>query len=91
VLAPLLDEAIAPVRILRDDDERTALEAGLALQGLADQVVVLVLRRHAAAELSLYLGVEAARTDTKRDALTGTGEELPSILRDEDPGFADIF
>src|SRR5437588_9570505 len=86
VLAALLDEAIAAVGILRDHDERSALEAGLAFQGLADEVVVLVLRRHTLAAFGLDLGVETPSADAQRDALSGTGEELPGVLGDQDPG-----
>jgi hypothetical protein len=42
-LAALLHEAVAAVGILRDDDEGAVLEARLALERWADQVVVLVL------------------------------------------------
>src|SRR5437867_1394518 len=41
--------------------------------------------------LRLDLRVEAPRADAQRDALTGIGEELPRVLGDQDPGFADIF
>src|SRR3954471_20761566 len=90
-LAALLDEAISAVGVLRYHHEGPALEASLALERLADEVIVLVLRRYAAAELGLDLGVEAARADTQRDTLAGTGEKLPGVLRDEDPGLAYVF
>src|SRR5439155_24146011 len=78
-LAALLHEAIAAVGILGDHDESTVLKAGLALEGGADQVVVLVLGRHANATFALDFGVETPRADTERDALAGAREELPGV------------
>src|SRR5207247_8234362 len=63
----------------------------LSLEGRADQVVVLVLRRNADAVLRFDLRVETAGADAQCDAFAGIGEELPSVLGDQDPGFADIF
>src|SRR6266542_3124173 len=91
MLPALFDEAVAPVRILGDHDERPVLEAALTLQVLAEQVVMLVLRRHAHAFLSLDLRVEAARADAQVHGGTWLGGQLPRILRDEDPALADIF
>src|ERR1700745_2153042 len=91
VLAALLDEAISAVGVLRDHDERSALEAGLAFQRLADEVVVLVLGWDTHAALGLDLGVEAPCADAQRHALAWPGKELPGVLRDKDPGLADIF
>jgi hypothetical protein len=54
-------------------------------------VIVLVLRRNAAAVLRLDLGVEPPCADAQRDAFAGIGEELPRILGDQDPGLADVF
>src|SRR2546430_331027 len=91
MLAALFDEAVAPVRILGDHDERAVLEAALALQVPAEQVVVLVLGRHTHAFLRLDLCVEPARADAQVYGGTRLGEQLPRILRDEDPALADIF
>src|SRR5256885_6769281 len=91
MLAALFDEAVAPVRILGDHDERAVLEAALALQILAEQVVVLVLRGHAHAPLGLDLRVEAACADAQVHGRTRLGEQLPRVLGDEDPAFADVF
>src|SRR2546421_1783402 len=91
MLPALFDEAVAPVRILGDHDERTVLESALALEVPAEQVVVLVLRRHAHAFLRLDLCVEPARADAQVYRRTRLGEQLPRILRDEDPALADIF
>src|SRR5207244_1543015 len=85
-LAALLHEAVATVGILGDHDESTVLEAGLTLEGGADQVVVLVLGRHADATFALDLGVEAPRADAQRDTLAGAREELPGVFRDQDAG-----
>ena len=54
-------------------------------------MVVLVLGRHAAAQLGFDFRVEATRADAQRDALAGAWEELPRVLGDEDPGFANVF
>src|SRR5205814_8361235 len=91
MLPALFDEAVAPIGILGDHDERTVLEAALALEVPAEQVVVLVLRRHTHAFLRLDLRVEAARADAQVYGRTRLGEQLPRILRDEDPALADIF
>src|SRR5438093_1896303 len=90
-LAALLHEAVAAVGVLRDHDERVLLETRLAFQGRADEVVVLVLGRHADAPLGDDLGVEAPRADAQGDALTGIREELPGVLRDQDARFANVF
>src|SRR5437762_225869 len=91
MLPALFDEAVAPIGILGDHDERTVLEAALALEVSAEQVVVLVLGRHTHAFLRLDLRVEAARADAQVYRRTRLGEQLPRILRDEDPALADIF
>src|SRR6266536_2539454 len=91
MLPALFDEAVAPVRILGDHDERAVLESALALEVSAEQVVVLVLGRHTHAFLRLDLRVEAARADAHVFGRTRLGEQLPRILRDEDPARADIF
>src|SRR6266571_176529 len=91
MLPALFDEAVAPVRILGDHDERAVLEAALALEVPAEQVVVLVLGRHAHTFLGLDLRVEAARANAQVYRRTRLGEQLPRILRDEDPALADIF
>ena len=90
-LAALLYEAVATVGILRDDDESTILEACLPLQGLADQVIVLVLGRHAFAALALDLRVEAACANAKGYALAGAREQLPSVLRDQDASLSNVL
>src|SRR3989442_14955329 len=90
-LAALLHEAIAAVGVLRDHDERVLLETRLTFQGRADEVVVLVLGRHADAPLGDDLGVEASRADAQGDALTRIREELPGILRDQDARFANFL
>src|SRR5690349_10149835 len=90
-LAALLDEAVAAVGILRDHDESAILEACLSLKGLADQVVVLVLGRHAFAALALDLRVEASRADAESHALAGAWEELPSVLGDQDAGLSNVL
>src|SRR5712691_11684816 len=71
-LATLLYEAVAAIGIFRDHHQSAVLEPGLTLESRADEVVMLVLGRHTGAPLALDLGVEAARTDAKRDALAGT-------------------
>src|SRR5260370_32417979 len=91
MLPALFDEPVAPIGILGDHDERAVLEAALTLQVTTEQVVVLVLRRHAHAFLSLDLSVEAARADPQVHGGTWLGEQLPRILRDEDSALADIF
>src|SRR2546423_10725366 len=91
MLPALFDEAVAPVRILCDHDERAVLEPVLAFEVLAEEVKVLVLRRHAHALLCLDLRVETARADTQVHGGTRFGEQLPRILCDEDPALADIF
>src|SRR5258708_17346277 len=91
MLSALFDEAVAPIGILGVHDEREVLEAALALQVPAEQVVVLVLRRHAHAFFRLDLRVEGARADAQVHWGTWLGEQLPRILRDEDPALADIF
>src|SRR2546428_14173997 len=79
-LAALLDEAVAAVGVFGDHDESSVLEACLSLQRLADQVVVLVLGRHAFAALALDLRVEAARADPQRHPIAGSWDKLPSVL-----------
>src|SRR5260221_1004855 len=91
MLSALFDEAVAPIGILGDHDERAVLEAALTLEVPAEQVVVLVLGRHAHAFLSLDLRVEAARADAQVHGGTRLGEQLPRILRDEDPALTDVF
>src|SRR6266508_602739 len=90
-LAPFLHEAVAAIGILRDHDERPALETRLAFEGWADQVVMLVLGRHALAALRFDLGVEPAGTDAEGNSLAGIGEELPCVLGDQDPGFPNVL
>src|SRR5438552_12022289 len=90
-LAALLDEAVAAVGVLCDHDESAVLEACLSLQRLADQVVVLVLGRHAFAALTLDLRVEAARADAQRHTLAGSWEKLPSVLGDQDAGLSNVL
>src|SRR5258708_32892178 len=91
MLPALFDEAIAPVRILGDHDERTVLEAALALEVTAEEMKMLVLGRNAHALLGLDLGVKTARADAEVHWRTWLGEQLPRVLRDEDPAFADVF
>src|SRR5258708_12087693 len=91
MLPALFDEAVAPVRILRDHDERAVLEPALTLEVPAEQVVVLVLRWDTHALFGLDLRVETARADAQVHRGTGLGEQLPGVLRDEDPALADIF
>src|ERR671935_2037161 len=90
-LAALLYEAVATVRVLRDHDQSVRFEACLPLERRADQVVVLVLGRHAFAALALDLGIKAARADAQGDALAGAWKELPRVLGDQDPGLSNIF
>ena len=90
-LAALLYEAVAAIGILGDHDERAVLEACLSLQGLADQVVVLVLGRDTFAALALDLRVEAACANAKGYALAGAWEELPSVLGDQDAGLSNVL
>src|SRR5881396_3862606 len=85
-LAALLDEAVAAVGVFGDHDESAVLEACLSLQRLADQVVVLVLGRHAFAALALDLRVEAPR-----HTLAGPWEKLPSVLGDQDAGLSNVL
>src|SRR5207237_87665 len=90
-LAPLLYESVAAIGVLRDHDKGTILEACLSLQRGARQVVVLMLGRHALAALGLDLRVEAARADAQRHALSRVREELPGVLGDQDPAFANVL
>src|SRR5438034_9509828 len=90
-LAALLDEAVAAVGVFGDHDESAVLEACLSLQRLADQVVVLVLGRHAFAALALDLRVEAARADAQRHTLAGPWEKLPSVLGDQDAVLSNVL
>src|SRR5256712_2770095 len=91
ILAALLHEAVATVGILGDHDEGTVLEARLTLEGGADQVVVLVLGRHADATFALDLGIETPGADPQRDALAREREQLPSVLCDQDAGLANVL
>src|SRR5437773_11119521 len=90
-LAALLDEAVAAVGVFGDHDESAVLEACLSLERLADQVVVLVLGRHAFAALALDLRVKAARADAQRHTLAGPWEKLPSVLGDQDAGLSNVL
>ena len=90
-LAALLYEAVAAVGILRDHHESTILEACLSLQSGADQVVVLVLRRHTFATLALDLRVKAPGADAKSHTLAGAWEKLPSVLGDQDAGLSNVL
>ena len=90
-LAALLYEAVAAIGILGDDDESTVLEACLSLQCLADQVVVLVLRRHTLAALALDLRVKSACANAKSHALAGAWEQLPSVLGDQDASLSNVL
>src|SRR5260370_27196196 len=91
MLSALFDEAVAPIGILGDHDERAVLEAALALEVPAEQVVVLVLGRHTHTFLGLDLCVEPAGADAQGYRRTRLGAQLSRILRAEDPGPADIF
>src|SRR5438477_2690058 len=90
-LAALLYEAIAAVGVLRDHNERAVLEACLSLERLADEVVVLVLRRNALAALALDLRVKSARAYAKSHTLAGAWEKLPSVLGDQDAGLSNVL
>src|SRR5437588_3927377 len=90
-LAALLYEAIAAVGVLRDHNERAVLEACLSLERLADEVVVLVLRRNALAALALDLRVKSARAYAQCHTLAGPWEKLPSVLGDQDAGLSNVL